>query len=147
MSDADLCIFRQRCSFKSWNVNATSRSSDAKKRKEISSLKVSDCDNSKRSSSSVLIKSRAKKSPFVKYHVSQRMPDSRIMNSCDVSEVSLSVFIWFVFTGRSEARLSLQDPISLLSHTTFLLEIGMRVKRWPLTFKIHNLYLISLIHN
>lgn len=30
--------------------------------------------NSKRSSSSVLIKSRAKKSPFVKYHVSQRMP-------------------------------------------------------------------------
>lgn len=57
------------------------------------------------------------------------MPDSVIMNACDVWKVSLSVFICFVFSGGSEAR---QDPVSRLVWGTFTLEISMQAETFDL---------------
>lgn len=98
--------------------------------KEIPPLKVTDCDNSKMSFPSALIK---KKSAFVKYHVSRRMPDAVIMNACDVWKVSLSIFICFVFSGGSEAR---QDPVRLLVRGTFTPKISMQAGTFDLLHPI-----------
>lgn len=54
------------------------------------------------------------------------MPDGGIMNACDVWKVSLSIFICFVFSGRSEAT---QDPVSLRVQEPLCLKLVCKHKR------------------